>query len=86
MKMERVVRNVFWTDGCRDESNLYVLYSDSTYEVIMVPNGYYSRNRKTGENFKKFLNARIFRIKKFTQKEVHDYIKEKVKEWYEKES
>ena len=68
-----IVTNVFWSGGYANRTKLLVLYSDNTYEVIRL-------KYKQNSEFKKYLNTKIFRIKKYTKEDVHNYIFEKIKE------
>ena len=55
--------------------NLYVLYSDNTYEW------YHMNIYPCGQQFKKFIKARTMRDKKFNKEQVKKYLDEKMKEW-----
>lgn len=78
---EKFVVNIFWSDGYMKGVKLFVLYNDNTYETFILDfKVYQNKDRVTNRNF---MNLRIFRNSKFTQKQVRDYIEQRMKEWEE---
>lgn len=75
---EDYVVNIFWSAGYTNGGKLFVLYSDYTWEVFRTkhdPNEWAKDD--THMTFKKFLNAKILRLQKYTKVQTHAYVTQK---------
>lgn len=73
---EKIVTNIFWSQGYEKGGQVYILYSDCTYEAIHTK---HSPNEWNIEymSFKKFADLRILRQKKYTREQALQYIQTK---------
>lgn len=82
--MDKYVTNIFWSDG--STGNIYILYSDMTYEIIRTkcsPTDWRKRWNIDKKTYKQFLDLKVLRLKKFTPEQVHEYIERKTREYEE---
>lgn len=78
MSMDNIcVFKTVWDDCTANGCNLYVLYTDNTYER------YHFDVKSFGTSFKKFINARIMAFRGFNKEQVKKYLDEKLNEWTE---